>query len=413
MASAMANNNNTTANTHTFGAKCRLAPVERVEREDGMPATRSQFFYTSILPIDDPLSTGSVSGSPETRSGKNQLRPFARGDNNALEKAWLSLMSEDDRSAHKAARLGEISPSIYEDKLAALVQDVASDHWEKHRAGYQPQDLPVPAYAALPNAAYAVCCSELVFDVSEKIHQTFCAVVRKHSPALKVEEVVQTVLVKLDQLRLEASKANDFRTANVDETSSRPGTASSVPVGTPVSIRIPKTGSESRKASLSHRIDIKDRPRSTSLMTNQSSRSQTPVGSPAIARPPIVDDGISGKPFVRVGSPDSHPGSAPSSLSRADVQAKALKQDEPLPLEPQPDAHVNSTGKQESLKFESERQECVEVAVGVSRLHMVSFPMLQMKPIYWSPINDIAVVMRATWFYRLVSIFWIKYTGRY
>ena len=42
----------------------------------------------------------------------------------------------------------------------------------------------------------------------------------------------------------------------------------------------------------------------------------------------------------------------------------------------------------------------VEVAVGVSRLHMVSLPMLQMKPIYWSPVNDMAVVTRATWFYR-------------
>ncbi|KAF4824648.1 putative phospholipase [Colletotrichum tropicale] len=31
---------------------------------------------------------------------------------------------------------------------------------------------------------------------------------------------------------------------------------------------------------------------------------------------------------------------------------------------------------------------------------MVSIPALQMKPIYWSPVNDIAVVLRATWFYR-------------
>ncbi len=30
---------------------------------------------------------------------------------------------------------------------------------------------------------------------------------------------------------------------------------------------------------------------------------------------------------------------------------------------------------------------------------MVALPALQMKPIYWSPVNDIAVVLRATWFY--------------
>src|SRR5690606_26554386 len=42
----------------------------------------------------------------------------------------------------------------------------------------------------------------------------------------------------------------------------------------------------------------------------------------------------------------------------------------------------------------------VDVVVGASRLHMVSLPELCMRPIYWSPVNDNAVAMRATWFYR-------------
>jgi len=41
-----------------------------------------------------------------------------------------------------------------------------------------------------------------------------------------------------------------------------------------------------------------------------------------------------------------------------------------------------------------------EVAVGISRLHLVKLPALQMQPIYWSPVHDIAVVTRGTWFYR-------------
>lgn len=41
-----------------------------------------------------------------------------------------------------------------------------------------------------------------------------------------------------------------------------------------------------------------------------------------------------------------------------------------------------------------------KVAVGVSRLHHVAMPDLQMEPIYWRPVNDIAPVVRATWFYR-------------
>ncbi|KAK0109795.1 hypothetical protein ONS95_002468 [Cadophora gregata] len=41
-----------------------------------------------------------------------------------------------------------------------------------------------------------------------------------------------------------------------------------------------------------------------------------------------------------------------------------------------------------------------EVPVGVSRLHLVKMPSLQMHPIYWSPVHDIAAVIRGTWFYK-------------
>lgn len=41
------------------------------------------------------------------------------------------------------------------------------------------------------------------------------------------------------------------------------------------------------------------------------------------------------------------------------------------------------------------------VLVGVSRLHHVTlgYNLLQMEPVYWSPVGDIAPVCRATWFY--------------
>jgi DDHD domain len=42
----------------------------------------------------------------------------------------------------------------------------------------------------------------------------------------------------------------------------------------------------------------------------------------------------------------------------------------------------------------------VDVPVGVSRLHLVQLPALQMKPIYWSPVHDICAVIRGTWFYK-------------
>ncbi|CAF9910294.1 MAG: hypothetical protein GOMPHAMPRED_007035 [Gomphillus americanus] len=42
----------------------------------------------------------------------------------------------------------------------------------------------------------------------------------------------------------------------------------------------------------------------------------------------------------------------------------------------------------------------METVVGLSRLHAVEFPSLQVKPIYWEQSIDVAPVMRATWFYK-------------
>lgn len=63
---------------------------------------------------------------------------------------------------------------------------------------------------------------------------------------------------------------------------------------------------------------------------------------------------------------------------------------EPLPQKAKP----------EDKKITLTETRAVEVPVGISRLHMTSLPSLQMKPLYWSPVNDVAIVTRATWFYR-------------
>ena len=43
-----------------------------------------------------------------------------------------------------------------------------------------------------------------------------------------------------------------------------------------------------------------------------------------------------------------------------------------------------------------------KIPVGVSRLHHVVMDSesIRMEPIYWSPVNDIAEVVRGTWFYK-------------
>jgi len=58
------------------------------------------------------------------------------------------------------------------------------------------------------------------------------------------------------------------------------------------------------------------------------------------------------------------------------------------------------TFRNKGCKAHKDTRELVEVVVGISRLHHVELPTLLMKPIYWSPVHDIAVVTRGTWFYK-------------
>ncbi|KAH8735344.1 DDHD domain-containing protein [Ilyonectria robusta] len=402
----MANNNN---HDHTYGTKCRLAPVTRVDREDGMPPVEAQFFYSSVIPIDDPLSTSSATGPPESRSAKGQLRPLARGDNNALEKGWLGLMSEDDQRAHEDVRRGQPldarSLHTNSDKLASLIHDIASTHWDRHRSKYQPQDLSMSSHRALPTTPIPACCSELVVDVSEELENTFCALVRKQMPGLSLDEVMHQVVLALDRLKEEAASIHEGRPSTVDTTTSRSRAGSNAnPIAHPIS-RIFKTtesrGGKSRNQGISplnSGIDIKSHALSASHHKTRSPRTQTPTGSPALTRPPVLDDGISGTPFARVGTPDSYPDTL---LPRVDsaLPSGTLHED-PHDVVVRRDSEAGTTEMTGIATGGKHRPDTVDIAVGVSRLHMVSLPTLQMKPIYWSPVNDVAVVMRATWFYK-------------
>ena len=391
---------------HTLGPKCRLAPVERATGDDGMPPIEAQFFYSSVIPIDDPLSTSASTASSDTRSNKNQLRPFARGDNNALDKAWLSLASDQDRCDHDDARHHrEQAPehaSAATSKRALLVEGIAKKHLEKHRGGFSAQEVALPVSDGLPTTPMPACCTELLLDVSEALEWKFCALVRRFSPDLDPEMVAQAVVNNMTRLRQSQTTARATSRPTSQAASSR----------RPASYHDPPSESPHRplldKRRLELDAELKRRPRSISQLTNTSSRTQTPVGSPPV-RPPPADDGISGKPFIRVGSEDM--GTSPSAILAPKLDSPTSPRAIQSPAEPAADAvqalremEMDHAGQAKGPDDKEIPDNTVEVSVGVSRLHMVSLPMLQMKPIYWSPVNDMAVVVRATWFYRYDEI---------
>jgi hypothetical protein len=64
-----------------------------------------------------------------------------------------------------------------------------------------------------------------------------------------------------------------------------------------------------------------------------------------------------------------------------------------------PDTPRDKSTVRESDTPKPAEASAAKVPVGVSRLHNVTFPEFQMEPIYWSPVGDIAPVIRGTWFY--------------
>ncbi|TEA07493.1 putative phospholipase [Colletotrichum sidae] len=365
---------------HSFGPQCRLKPVSispSINADDAIPAVAAQFFYSSTIPIDDPLSPGTSAGTSDFRSGRGPLRPFSLGDNNALEKAWINLLSEEDSKVHEQLwrdrRLSPIVEKATASKLSLLVRNLAAKHAHKHGTRFEGSAPVGTSAGTLPEAPITPCCPDLLVDTSTELQNTFCALARRRHPALSQDNVMQGVAMELRRWITEEFRPDVTWEHSGGKFSSRALAESShsrqMSNTGSFSPRRESVGEPSRFQKDEGRLGVQYRARSDSRASNQTSRSSTPDRA-TIVRLPTIDDGISGKPFLRA----------------------AARQPQPTIT-----LGIPSAG---SSTFVVSQQHAVDVVVGISRLHMVSMPALQMKPIYWSPVNDIAVVLRATWFYR-------------
>src|SRR5271168_4337203 len=98
---------------HTYGPTCHLSRVVNSsgsKNDDDIPALKAQFFYSSPLPIDDPLTAVPTPSGSESKFTKYAPRPFSAYDNNALEEAWLGLGSEQDRKHHRKLKNSSLKP---------------------------------------------------------------------------------------------------------------------------------------------------------------------------------------------------------------------------------------------------------------------------------------------------------------
>ncbi|KAK8193528.1 DDHD domain-containing protein [Phyllosticta capitalensis] len=100
-----------------------------------------------------------------------------------------------------------------------------------------------------------------------------------------------------------------------------------------------------------------------------------------------------GTPFVRAPSRRS----VPRPLSHAHTDSYDWDTAPKVSMSPRSDPRRESKSKPTKKKPAGPS---AKVPVGISRLHEVVMPNLQMEPIYWSPLNDVAPVVRGTWFYK-------------
>ncbi|KAJ6102379.1 hypothetical protein N7486_004806 [Penicillium sp. IBT 16267x] len=84
-----------TGQFHTYGPSCLLTEVEpeltSLYSLSAPPEIRSQFFYVSSLPIDDPLAPLPAASGQASGNERAPPQPFSARDNLALETAWSDL----------------------------------------------------------------------------------------------------------------------------------------------------------------------------------------------------------------------------------------------------------------------------------------------------------------------------------
>ncbi|CAJ2510684.1 Uu.00g063090.m01.CDS01 [Anthostomella pinea] len=381
---------------HNLGPQCRLAPVTHPfspDHTDGIPAVNAQYFYMSPIPIDDPLSTSTIAVATDAKAARASLQPFSPGDNNALEKAWLGLASDEHRRNHSHARRRR-SPSpplarANADKLAAIIDHLAVEHAEKHaregpaRDSIPNADEPLP----VPDSAHSVCCPALLVHVATALRTSFCAVARRNQHTLDRESVALAVMDKMSTMHTDSPASVVAKSETSHRFASRRLRGNSL-----VEMHAEPTSS-SRPSSR----DVSDgRRRAQSQTKAYASSVEHNANINIPAKSSLVDDGISGRPFVRVGTPESTTFSPPSSVPKtatSPTTTMPTKEQKRVPAPTGSPSSLPERGRQAS-------RASVHVPVGVSRLHEVTLPALQMKPIYWSPVNDLSTVLRATWFYR-------------
>ena len=352
---------------HSYGPTCALYESEddNIAQRGTPPKIKAQFFYVSSLPIDDPLSP--LPPVTNEQLANQPPQPFSSRDNAALEEAWQGFHRRQENFKARPGSRGLHRMFSFPKFQSGhvLTPELTSPVAESSGFAFPT----VPEFRS--QSRNSVSRRKPARKASSRSHSP--VMTRKQSDRNAKLNPAPEPEVMLDQY--------DAQEAALSRRNTAEDMAEELYFG---SIKRKKHRSPMREQRRRNGSDI-------SPPTEQAIPEHEELPAPDTTSFPSHLGGgqestISGRPFAR----------APSTrqiISRLNG---------PSPL-PSPRAEKNQvslmTPQRPTTPPNDERRKTF-VPVGVSRLHLVEFPDLTMKPIYWSPINDTSHVIRATWFYR-------------
>lgn len=346
---------------HTYGPSCLLVDEEqdltRFQSLPSPPEIRSQFFYISSLPIDDPLAPLPPPASQGTGNERLPPTPFSARDNIALEEAWHDL-----REARKTK--------------------LAGNHRSRPNTSTGPPGIAVPGHESVSNVERRM-----------PTNQEDSSLVGSRGSTLSNLQSFP------DDLPSRSHKSHiAFATGSAEIRTHGPGKENRV--GSPLG--------DGFKHDTPRGIAI-DRKRERSSSVNESSAAKRRSSSPpeaenvgeggekigSLRADRSHDASISGSPFVRapISQPQTPLGrSFESSSSREGGEWQAELRTSAAPRSALKSSGLRKTVSIDQLTQDSQRERTEEanaqskIPVGVSRLHLVELPNLKVNTL--SPLGS-------------------------